>query len=177
MTGPRLPERADGTSSLSDGRAADRLAVLTRVSGVGFAAIGIAALSELWWHRLPVWDDTGLGPAFAPGVLAAVLGVLGLLMALGRVAPPAPDDEEEERPRVSAMLTFTLLLVALIVSFPYLGGVLALSLFVSLEMRLVERSSWLTALLSGIGAVLLIWLVFVRILAVPLPRGLLSLLG
>ena len=152
--------------------------LLARLAGLGFALIGFAAVVEPWWNALALWDEFGPGPAFAPSLLGVALIVLGLILASGR----APMEAEataagDDAPRPYSTVKFTLLLVVLIAAFPYVGGVLALSLFVAAEMLWVERAPPHSALLSGLGAFALIWFVFIQILAVPLPPGLLRLLG
>lgn len=151
---------------------------VTRIAGLCFALVGVAAILELWSNGLALWDESGPGPAFAPGLLSVVLVVLGLVLASGRIVEaPEPPADDDEAPAPWSMPKFTLLLVGLIAIFPYLGGVVALSLFVALEMLWVERSSIRSALLSGAGAFAMIWLIFVEILAVPLPAGILAYLG
>lgn len=148
-----------------------------RVAGGGLAAFGAACIAELVWRGLPLWDRDGPGPAFFPGFLAACLLVLGVLMALdldGDTRRVAVGGVEEETASVGTTLKFCLLLVALILVFPYLGGVLALSVFVLLEMLWVERARLRNALITAVAAFCAIWLLFVHILAVPLPAGLLG---
>ncbi len=148
-----------------------------RPTGGGFAAFGLACLAELVWRQLPIWDRDGPGPAFFPGILSIALVVLGVLLAIdfdhsARAADPEPDAEEGTGFVTSAK--FCLLLVGTILVFPYLGGVVALSLFVLFEMLWVERARLRGSLLTAVAAFCAIWLLFVHVLAVPLPAGLLG---
>lgn len=158
------------------GRGLDAVGV-GRIAGGGLAAFGAACLAELVWRGLPVWDRDGPGPAFFPGFLSVCLLVLGVLMALDldrNTQLVAADAVEEETASPGATLRFCLLLVALIFSFPYLGGVVAFSAFVLLEMLWVERARLRDAIITAAIAFCAIWLLFIHVLAVPLPAGLLG---
>jgi hypothetical protein len=70
-------------------------------------------------------------------------------------------------------MKFVALLIGLILLFPYLGGLLSLSIFVVAEMRLVERASAWMSLTVGVVTFIAVWLIFVKVLSVPLPVGIL----
>jgi hypothetical protein len=137
-------------------------------------------VADLAWRHLAVWGRDGPGPAFFPGFLAVALVALGILLAFDldrdtRRINPADMVGEEGASFVNTA-KFCVLLVGLIVAFPYLGGVLALSTFVLFEMLWVERARLRDALLTAAAAFCAIWLLFVHILAVPLPAGPLGLM-
>lgn len=157
-----MTDRAEGSRGTRD-----RLRI---AAGAVIAAIALAALGDLWRRGLPAWDETGPGPAFFPLVLALTLLVLGVIFALTSDPPreAAESDESFLRPPT---VKFVILLVGLILLFPRLGGLIALSLFVAVEMWWVERAPLKVAILSGVAAFAIIWFLFVWILAVPLPLG------
>jgi hypothetical protein len=143
-------------------------------AGAVLTILGAAALFDLWRRGLPFRDASGLGPAFFPAILAVALCTLGPLFALTGDTSTTPDDGQEETAGPIPMMKFTALLAALIVAFPWLGGLLSFSLFVALEMIWVERRSIVVGLLSGAGAFAIIWFLFIWLLAVPLPGGVLA---
>lgn len=146
---------------------------LAITAGAVIVAIALAALGDLWRRGLPVWDETGPGPAFFPLVLALALLLLGVILALTSAAPREPSDADGEAFLRPPTVKFVVLLVGLILIFPRLGGLLSLSLFVTAEMWWVERAGLKVAILSGVAAFAFIWFLFVWILAVSLPLGLL----
>jgi hypothetical protein len=153
---------------------------IARLAGGGLAAFGAACAVELGWRRLPLWDMDGPGPSFFPGFLAICLLGLGLLMAFDVDRSSRRIDPDEmvggEGAGFATTAKFCLLLVGLILAFPHLGGVLSLSLFVALEMIWVERARLRNAITTAVIAFCVIWLLFVHVLAVPLPAGLLGFL-
>lgn len=147
---------------------------MQRIAPAVVVLAGLAALLELWRRGLPLWDETGPGPSFFPALLSAVLLVLGVILWLSPDEAPAADtDDPQGYVAPSQTLKFSILLAGLIIAFPHLGGLLALALFVFAEMLWVERSSIAMALASGVAAFALIWLLFVWLLSVPLPSGIL----
>ncbi|MEJ1158916.1 tripartite tricarboxylate transporter TctB family protein [Prosthecomicrobium sp. N25] len=146
-------------------------------AGLGFLTLGLACLGDLWWRDATWLDDTGPGPAFFPGFLSALLVLLGAAMALGIDEAPETVAAGEDGASLQATIKFSLLLVGLIAAFPYVGGLLGLSLFVLLETLWVERRSVLISVASAVAAYCAIRLVFVVLLAVPLPPGPLRWIG
>jgi hypothetical protein len=147
-----------------------------RVVGVLFAAIALAALGDLWRRGLPLWDRVGPGPAFLPVVLAVLLLGLSLILAAGRTVREAPGQEgaeegADEQVPVAQTLRFIALIVALILLFPWLGGLLSLGLFVLAEMLWIERSRPVVAAVGFVATLAAVEIIFVRVLAVPLPAG------
>jgi putative tricarboxylic transport membrane protein len=118
------------------------------------------------------------GPGFAPVWLSAIGIVLALLIALNAFrAARHPERSTNERSdaldksglfRVGATLAG---LVAMMVIAPWLGlvpSILAFLLFLTLY---VQRLSVLTAVGASVGTVVFVYVVFVRLLDVPIPSG------
>jgi len=146
------------------------------VGGLALVTLAAAAIADLWNNGFSVWDEFGPGASFFPLILALLLAVLGIALIWSRPqeqrtrAAGGGEEESLARPRTTK---FVVLLAALIVLFPYLGGLLSLSSFVVAEMRWVERSSTWMSLAIGIVAFAAVWLIFVKLLSVPLPLGIL----
>ena len=144
--------------------------------GLAFVGLAAAALADLWAGGLSVWDESGPGASFFPLVLALLLAVLGAAFAWSRpqkeCTEAAGDAQDEVSVRPQTM-KFVALLIGLILLFLYLGGLLSLSIFVVAEMRLVERASAWMSLTVGVVTFIAVWLIFVKVLSVPLPIGIL----
>lgn len=158
--------------------------------------LGLAmAVRAVDYHMLV--DDGGIGPGFMPFAAGlALAGFAGLVAVRTAVAArvrgddvpqdgtqhdasegtPQADDGSAQlgRFRVAAVLglTFGAALLSTLVGF-----VLAFGALVFVLLWRIERESLRLALLVAGLAVLVSWLLFVQLLAVPLPGGLLGLLG
>jgi hypothetical protein len=147
--------------------------------------LAAAVLFTQAWS-LERWSVQGPGEGFFPLLLSAGLAVLGLvqLVAPGQRTgpdrptadselPPADADPAAPRDRlayaiyVGATLAFALL-------FTRLGVLLSVLLFMIVTVRFAERRAWGAALLSGVIADLVLYVVFGRLLGVPLPQGLIE---
>lgn len=116
----------------------------------------------------------GWGMRGDAGVFPMIVGGLGLLacawLALtsrrveGASQRPAPSDRQR-------LGLWCLGLVALLVLIEPVGTFIVLPLFLIFNLKLLARLSWRTTLLLAGGFTLGIYLVFARLLAVPLPAG------
>lgn len=166
-------EAAKGTAAAGPGEA-DSALWADRIVGGIFAVIAVVSLANLLWKWPPkVWEGTGPGPAFLPLLLAAMVLVLSLILLAGRAKREMVDEADEQVP-VLQTLRFVVLIVALILLFPQLGGLLALGVFVLVEMLWIERSRPLVAALGFVVTLIAVEAIFVRVLAVPLPVGVLG---
>lgn len=111
-----------------------------------------------------------------PGVILCLAQLAIDLTVRARLAGPDNDEEFGERdgdaiaPREWFMFFWLAVFTAAIVGFGFhVGG----SLVVLLYVRFGEREPWLNAILAGGGTFLVVWLVFTRLLELPLFGGLL----
>ena len=157
-------------------RAAGRRLGARQMVGLAFVALGAAALADLWVGGLSIWDESGPGASFFPLILSLLLAVLGAAFAWSRPSNQGTEsacDAQDGTALRPQTLKFVLLLTGLILVFHYLGGLLSLSIFVFAEMRWVERSSTWMSLTMGAVAFIAVWVIFVKVLSVPLPVGIL----
>jgi putative tricarboxylic transport membrane protein len=128
--------------------------------------------AAVWAGRLalgyPLEDMGEPGSGLFPFASALGLGVLALVLLLrpGRTADPAegPIARGKVAGYVAELATYALLLEPL-------GHLIVTGLTLGLIMLVLERIAWPRALAVTAGAVLLSWLLFERLLGVPLPRG------
>jgi putative tricarboxylic transport membrane protein len=90
-------------------------------------------------------------------------------------AEPLTEEEGEVESNEPVPFSRTLkylLLVGLMVAFyARVGALLSMCLFVVIEMLWVEHSRWWVAVATAVGITAVVYLVFVRLLSVPLPNG------
>jgi hypothetical protein len=117
------------------------------------------------------------GPGFAPVWLSAIGLLVSLTIALiaFRATRGRPPSEEDSRPvdkpgaiRVAATLAG---LGAMIVITPWLGLVPSILLFLLFLTLGVQRLPAVTALGASLATVVFVYVVFVRLLEVPIPVG------
>ncbi|WP_432573337.1 tripartite tricarboxylate transporter TctB family protein [Kineococcus sp. SYSU DK005] len=164
--------------------------VATAVTGALGAAFFTLSFAYPWQL-----EDGSVGPAALPRTASALLVLvclarLGLQLRGSVPEPAAPGEQEpagdgegaapaaeevEEVPHARRKLLLvgaTVLATALLV--PYLGLLLALGLMTLFLAAVVERQPLLRSLLVAGGTLAVSYLVFVVLLGIPLPTGLLD---
>ena len=144
--------------------------ILSRIVALALAALGLAAGVEAVGFGL-----RGLGTLGAGALPFGAGALLFVTAAAAVVLPNRPSGEEEEEPMAPRRLAgyvagtgfFALALEPL-------GALITIALLFLFMLKLVERRSWFSTVAMTAVAVLGTWLVFGRILSVPLPRGLLG---
>lgn len=144
---------------------------------VGFAFLVAACCSAyLFAAAKTIEIGTLLEPG--PGFMPAMIGVVGLVCALiimiGAIRkPPAASSEEVDRAGRMRFLMCLAVSVVFVPVFSQLGAVLAIFLLVLLLTKVLGETGWLKPLIvAGVSAATT-YVLFVRMLDVPLPKGIL----
>jgi len=141
------------------------------VTGVAVAAVGLLALAQA--RGLDFYGSEGEpGPGFFPRLVAALLVVLGLLLAVTRFLGWPVQPERVERPTRSALarsLGLWLGFAASVPLLPRLGLVLTAVLLAAYALFVVERLRGLAPLVAVVLIPVVAWLVFIVALGVQLP--------
>lgn len=166
--------------------------------GPGFMPFVAGALVAVFaaWVAVEVVRRARGGPAAAPpadrtpdvadeegtdtSISAASTVVTGHedLASLAGVAPPdtSPTEAMPSRTNRKVMVVFGLAVLATVLTY-LLGYILAFGIMTFLMLAVVERERpWVSALVAA-ASVVVAWAVFVRVLEVPLPGGVLHILG
>jgi len=170
---------------------------------VGTAVLAVlGAFAVVFGARYDVWPDGAVGAGFLPVVtggfilLASLVELLRLHRARRRpVAGPATAAEriadeaarqaaagqtdvfgrtESQRSRATTLI-FVIIGAALLLV-PVVGLLLALTLLVFTLLLVMERKPLVAAAAGALVSLVVAWSVFVLLLAIPLPRGVLDLL-
>jgi hypothetical protein len=132
---------------------------------VGALVLAAAALAALLIaSRHEVWSFGAPGAGLMPVLAAVILLVTSLLSLLERRQPA--EGEAYDNRRVAWYGAGLLVLGPAILA---VGMLAALGLFVLIMLRLAEHARWRTAALVAGLSVAASWLLFVRLLSVPLP--------
>jgi putative tricarboxylic transport membrane protein len=117
--------------------------------------------------RFGVWSNGMPGSGLVPLVGAGLLFIAGVASALS----PAPLDEAEELPERRRQFGYIAGLLALPPAIVAIGMFPALALFAFATLYLIERLSIAKAIGIAVASMIGAWLLFERLLSVPLPRS------
>jgi len=133
------------------------------------AALGFLLLFALGWLwlalRLPLWEYVQPGPGLFPAIAAGLAAVCALA-ALVFTRRAAVEEDATEGRRLLVYLAVVLLWP---VGFAPAGFVPSSLVAMALLLRQGERLGWLASIASAALATAAGWLLFARLLGVPLP--------
>jgi putative tricarboxylic transport membrane protein len=143
-------------------------------SGLFFFLLGVLFVIGSLSH--PTWDRYGPGPGFFPLLLGILFSTLSLLLLVRSIAKQEEGDNKKDGSQVSTLRTvfYIFVLFAFYFFFERLGFVLTLFLFMSGALYLFGKRSIRSSLSISVLATLFAFFVFVKLLGVPLPAGLLK---
>lgn len=140
---------------------------------VGVVLIALAALVFIHTAGYPQAQMAvaGMGPAFYPRLLAGGFLVFGLLLVIRAVREPATKATSfDARVLVMVGLVFALI-VSYVAALHYLGFPLATLFFAVAFMRMLGLTSGLKVVLLSVLVTAILFTVFVVLLKMPLPSG------
>ncbi|HMR34232.1 MAG TPA: tripartite tricarboxylate transporter TctB family protein [Amaricoccus sp.] len=149
-------------------------------TGEALVSLGFILLGAfLCYHSLTRLNAFGAGQT-GPGVLpffGGVVMILASVKTLLRLRSRGPDEDIElpDRQgagRVAALIGLT---AAAVAGLLLIGTLVTLALFTSVELRLIERRSWSFSIVAGLAVAAVVYLIFVAVLGINLPHGLLGL--
>lgn len=136
------------------------------VTALGLTTVGLS-------RGYTYMDRYTPGPGLFPLWLGVLLTVFGAIVLLTGLASPG------ERPKAAALrpgdLVPLAVLALLVAGMELLGALVSIAVFNMILVRLLgRRTSWPAAAVVGIGVSIGCYLIFERLLGVPLPKGLLG---
>ncbi|TKT57973.1 tripartite tricarboxylate transporter TctB family protein [Rhizobiaceae bacterium LC148] len=157
-----------------------RFIMTNRFLGLGFVAVGAVILFlSLQLPQPMAATRIAYGPGFFPTILGAVVTIAGLLMAIINPADAFEEDEEHDafawrqyiRPAIVAAAALVYILFSTQLGFLILAPIILTMLLVMGRVVLWQ------AFLIGIAGPVIIYILFAKLLLVPLPLGLLAPIG
>lgn len=142
----------------------------------GFFFLGVGLLFALYSRRVEIgtWDEPG--PGFLPfwaGMVVITMSVLLIGKALAKSAPaadsffPQPDSWKRVLFTLSALVGYNFLLKPL-------GFVLVTFFFVGFLVKFIFPGSWKKAFIAALLSTVGVRLIFVNLLEINFPKGLLG---
>jgi putative tricarboxylic transport membrane protein len=133
--------------------------------------LAIAVFGVVGSSKLRIWSEGEPGEGLFPLLLSLLLGALSAV-SLVRSAP-ASAPVEGLSPNRWKVLAYAIALVTYAGLFVVIGYLLTTLVVFTALLRLAERLSWTRTLAVALGTVIVTYLLFERLLHVPLPRGVL----
>lgn len=138
--------------------------------------------------RLPTIPGQTYGPGFFPMLIGIGLAVFGAIYALNARRPMQPvimlegegaalgeyNEAAPERPFYGALAWLLVGLVATILLWETVGFIVLMSAVLMVFMILLGVRAWQAALVA-VASTLVVYALFIKILMIPLPAGLLGL--
>jgi putative tricarboxylic transport membrane protein len=153
--------------------------VAETIAAICVALLGLVTIALA--RQLPYEAEYGPGPGFLPLWLGATLVVLSVFLlrnALGQPAQSASAAAAGDQlarffqfapGALAPWLVFFVSTIAAALLFERLGFALAIGLYMLVTMRWVARQNWLSTIALAVATPFVLYLLFVRILRVPLP--------
>jgi putative tricarboxylic transport membrane protein len=131
--------------------------------------------------RFPIWGTTGPQAGFFPLCVAIVIIGLSLSIAIksliliragdtGKASGPI----ERRSSDIYKVTSYVILMIFYGIFMERLGFLITSAFFVILCLRYVERKGWRNTLLIGLGSVGVSYMLFVYLLGVRLPKGIIE---
>ncbi|MEW6267388.1 MAG: tripartite tricarboxylate transporter TctB family protein [Thermodesulfobacteriota bacterium] len=142
----------------------------------GLVLIGVGAFYLIEGYNLPpaaIGDP--LGPMVFPTVLGSSLIACGVYLAV-RPGPRPPQPILTRQTFIQIFILFVLLLLYS-ASISWMGYPVSTFIFVSVAAYLMGERSWVKGILISAAFSAGIFILFVRILTIPLPLGVLKIFG
>jgi putative tricarboxylic transport membrane protein len=148
------------------------------LSSLFFLVVGVVFTAGSFSY--PVWDRYGPGPGFFPLVLGTLFSALSLCLLLmrslgrrdtGEALAPSDSLNPSE---IYKTLVYLLLLILFYFFFDWLGSLLTLFVFLVIVLAVLNRRPLRLSLSISVASAVLTYVVFVRLLGVSLPGGMLK---
>ena len=125
--------------------------------------------------QLSPGDIANPGPGFVPMLFGTIGLVLSLILTVAafRVKTEAPETKGGKTGLLRFWL-YILISFAFLALFPTLGTILSVGLLVFLLSKVSGEDGWIKPLLLGAGCAFAFYLLFSKLLQVPLPQGIVT---
>jgi putative tricarboxylic transport membrane protein len=141
--------------------------------------LGVGVLFVVGSLRFSVWDRYGPGPGFFPLVLGIMFSILSLLLFISKIVDKGREggiaEEDSLRfPAIKKTVLYLCLLLCFGFLFEHLGFLLTILFFMTGVLVSFSRRSIKLSLIISILTSVTTYLLFVKLLDVPLPGGILE---
>jgi putative tricarboxylic transport membrane protein len=145
----------------------------------GSVILGFALIIIFMSRKMPITSEFGPGSGLFPIVVSVILALLGLMILIqtwreNRHVKPSQETYEILGPNKKKYFIYLSLFFAFGIFLEPLGYLPTMTLFLLVLLKGVEKQSWKTTWGLIIICCLSSYIIFKKLLAVPLPDGILS---
>lgn len=133
-------------------------------------AILIAAFFFIMTFQFKEINVQDTGPAFLPRLYAGILVILAILLFINSYKSKTPKNEDTSTNFKLVFITMVLM-IGLISLIPIIGFYIATPIAVFIFLKIFKQKNLFLLIGLPIGIVVCVYLLFQRILLVPLPSG------
>jgi putative tricarboxylic transport membrane protein len=152
--------------------------VSVRRGELGVALVLLVLACWVVWEsmKMPAGTLGAPGPGFFPGVLGAMLALtsLGLIVRAVRIQRTGADSGVQVQLGHRDIVITTVALIVVALLFEWLGYLLSATLFMLALLRAFSTRGWVRSLVFAVVTAVVSYEIFVQLLGVTLPPGLLS---
>ena len=143
--------------------------------------LGFGSFVAIQAAKLSVWRGDEPRQGFFPLLIALLIVALSLLnlvksLALIRSEEHSPQGMRQSHAGLARVLTYLVLMLVYFALLDKAGFLITSVLFLAVMLKLVERQTWFATAVVGLASVAAGYGLFVYLLKVPLPKGLLTFL-
>ena len=148
------------------------------IAGVVFVLLAAGIFIICKTDNLDFYANRSPGPGFMPMISAVLIGICGVGIAIKAILNLRGKLVDTEGDKVIATWiewkSFFIIIgigTATVILTEYLGLIIAVTAAMVLLIRFLGPESWKTSLLVGIGTGIVIYLIFIVLLKVYVPKG------
>lgn len=126
-------------------------------------------------QRLAIWGRMGPREGFFPLILSVLIGCFGVIIALRAWLQASPREVPKIiGPRKAKLFVYVISFILFALALDHLGYTLSMTLYLVFILRFVERISWMSTAITVCCGVVISYMLFIKLLGIPLPEGVLT---
>lgn len=126
-------------------------------------------------HGLAIWGRMGPKEGFFPLALSVLLGCFGVVLCLqGWLTKPSLKSQKVLGPKRGKLIVYVIAFILFALGLNWLGYTLTMALYILFILGFVERVGWRPTTITVLSCIVISYLLFVKLLSIPLPEGILT---
>jgi putative tricarboxylic transport membrane protein len=136
-----------------------------------FIAIIIAAIFFIMTFQFKEIEVQDTGPAFMPRLYAGILVILAILLIINSIKANTKEQENDSSSNFKLVFITMVLMIALLIFIPIIGFYISAPIVIFIFLKICRQKSLFLLLGLPVGVVFFVYLLFEKLLLVPIPTG------
>jgi putative tricarboxylic transport membrane protein len=136
-----------------------------------FIAILIAAFFFIMTYQFKDIDVQDTGPAFMPRLYAGILIVLAFLLIVNSMRSKLKEQKNDSGSNFKLVFITMVLMTGLIILIPFIGFYISAPIVIFIFLKICKQKNLFLLIGLPLGVILFVYLLFERLLLVPIPTG------